>query len=302
MKSKQRPWLMVPAGVMLAWLAATGPVAANPLPDGAIFTHVQLHDPDFCTTHEITMCEDIEQISTEDGMLTFGLYYQPIGPLTEPVTYMDLELHWEETWVAHDLDICCGDFFFEQLEHGIQIEVLVDPQYQLDQFFLIGHLTIEVTTAGRLEIPHALVGEGGYLFVDGIPGTAGVPCGDCTQPCDYSDACLARADVDFLDMTAVQGDLAETEFHGWASGLNPLCDVAFSTPSPFLSLVVEEAPSGYDVTVVADATGLEPGEHFGYVVAFTNMPCELCLPVYLTVTPTTPVGRGTWGAIKSLYR
>jgi hypothetical protein len=302
MNPRQRRWFLVLAGAGFGLLAAIGPVAANPLPDGAIFTHVQLRDPDFCATHEIATCEDIEQISIEAGLLTFGLFYQPIAPLTGPVAFMDFELRWQDSWVAHDLIICCGDFFFEQLEHGIQIEVLVDPEYQLDQFFLIGHVALEVTTAGRLEIPHALVGEGGYLFVDGIPGTAGVPCGDCAQPCDYSDACLARTDVDFLAMTVPQDGLAEAQFHGWAGGLNPLCDIAFYTPSPFLSLVVEEAPSGYDVTVVADGTGLEPGEHFGHVVAFTNMPCELCLPVYLTVTPTTPVAKETWGAIKSLYR
>lgn len=306
MKRNQRRWLWTSiaagCGVLAAVLSATAPASANPLPDGAIFTHVQAHDPGFCANHGITSCEQIQQITTEDGLLEFGLFHQPVAYYPEPASQISFELHWPQTWDFHEITVCCGDYTFEMTTHGIQVDVNVDPAYQLDEFFLIAHVALEVTTAGRLEIPQASAGEGGFLFLDGIPGTAGVPCGDCTKPCDYSETCLAHTDVQYLEMTVPEGGLAEAQFHGWAIGMNPLCDIAFSTPTAFLSLEVEEGQSGYDVTVLADGTGLQPGEHFGYVVAYTNLPCEMCVPVYLTVTPGTPVSRETWGAIKGQYR
>ena len=280
-------------------------VVANPLPDAAIFTHVQTQDPNFCTNHGVASCEDITQITTETGLLEFGLFFQPVSGLSEPIEGVAFEATWPEGWSYRAIDVCCGTYSSALTGNEIVVTITTDPGYQMNEFFVIANITLDVATAGRFAVTSAevILEDIGSMWIDAIPAWAGVPCGNCTQPCDYEDACLARAEVDFLEMSATQGSQAQTVFRGWASGFSTLCDVAFESPSEFLSVEFEfSAMGGYDVTVTADATGLALGYHFGYVRAYTSGGCEMCIPVYFTVTPGTPTQRTTWGGIKGVFR
>lgn len=113
---------------------------------------------------------------------------------------------------------------------------------------------------------------------------------------------MPYTDADRIELQATVGGTALGGFHGGASGMSPLCDVVFGTGADWLELEVTPAPTGgYDVTLVADATGLVPGTHETWVNAMTPS-CQGCVQVILTVLPCSPTQDSSWGEIKGIFR
>ncbi len=295
------------AGLILtcAPILWTGPAVANPLPDAAVFTHVQSHDPDFCTATTISSCDQIVQVAGESGLVDFGIFHQPLGTMSEPIEQFTFEIEWSEDWSFHSIDVCCGSPEWSLTPHGMELTIDVGSAYSLSEFFPVARITLDVPPlAGSFVFTDASVTLAGWnpMWLYGVEARAAVGCGDCSVPCDFADRCLARADTDLIRMTAPVGGTAEATFHGWASGLNPLCDVIFYPEAPWLLLDVVTSPTGgYDITVTADATGLAPGNHTGWIVGYTPS-CSSCFQVLLTVTGGSPTQYETWGTIKHLFR
>jgi len=298
-----RPSSLLLIAVAFGVVLAPPLAGANPLPLASVFTHVQAHDPDFCSTTTITTCAEIVQVSGASGTVDFGLFYEPVSPMPETIEALALEVFWPEYWDWIEADICCGAAEVIPIANGAQILITLDPGYTMEDFFTVGRVTLGVSGAGRLAISDASVTPAGQdpFWVDGIPGRAANPCATCVQPCDYADYCFARADTDLLELTTEVGATTEGMFHGWASGLNPLCGIYFSTEADWLELEVVEAQSGYDIIVTADATGLAPGYHSGWVIGSTPS-CYGCVEVRLTVTDGSPAERHSWGSLKAIYR
>jgi len=293
---------MAAAALLFAALVSTSPVAANPLPIAAVFTHVEAHQAGFCGTTTVTSCEQIVQISSETGFVDFDLFFVPVASLLGAVESFRFEFDWPHRWTIQSLEVCCGTHVLEPGDDGLVLTIDVDPGYQADQFFPIARLALDVPVAGRLVLSDLEMDLGGGPFwILGVPGRAGVPCGTCVQLCDFGDACIADADVDLVEMTAPEGGGVTTQFRGWTSGLNPLCEVYFSSPADWLDVAAMPSPSGgYDVFVTADASGLALGTHETVIQALTPT-CTACVQIVLTVSTATPVQRETWGNIKRQF-
>jgi hypothetical protein len=281
-----------------------GAAWANPLPPAATFTHVQPHDPDFCTATTIMDCDQIMQTTGESGLLDFGVFFQPTLPDPVALTSIDLVIEWPAEWGYVEIEGCCGTASVNVLGNRADVVIPLDPGYTMADFFPILRVTADVTVPGRLEVPegHFVAAGSPPEFLGGYPAWAAMGCRTCAYACDFSDACIAGTDTDRIELAATVGGVALGGFHGWASGMDPLCDVAFNSAAPWLG--VEVMPSGlggYDITLVADATGLAPDTYETWVDAVTPM-CQACVQVVFTVTGCSPAQGVSWGAIKHVFR
>lgn len=285
--------------------SAALPIAANPLIGDAIFTHVQTTDPQFCDENDITDCEMISQYTSENGILDFALFYQPLMQNSGEMQWLVVDVYWPEEWEFVNVEPCVGLVEHETTDFGATFTFyFTDELPTADAFFLIGKVTLNVTSRGRSGI-----GEFFYITVDGdeYPGSgfgarAGYDCGNCAMDCYLADSCWPYFGYSDIQLVAPQGETAVFEFEGWASGMDPLCDVYFSEAVEWIHLeVVEVGIGSYEITLTADATNLTPGIYEGYIEA-TSQSCSLCRYVVFEVTDLSPIETVTWGRIKADYR
>jgi hypothetical protein len=281
------------------------PVVANPLVGDAVFTHVQVSDPQFCSANSITDCTMIDQYSNESGLLDFALFFQPIEHVPEQIQQLFVELRWPEGWQFSSTEACLGEVEMTLLDNGVYLTfTFAEGDANMDSFFLAGKITMNVAERGYLDNVDVFYStyEGGEYGGMGFSARAGYDCGDCSHPCNLEDICWPLFDDSDVYLTASEGETAVFEFTGSAGGMSPLCDIAFNTEFDWISLdVVEVEYLNYNVTVTADAAELTPGIYEGWVNGSTPS-CYLCRYVIFEVLSLSPIEARTWGRIKTDYR
>ena len=283
----------------------TTPAVANPLAGDVVFTHVQVTDPQFCSTNGITDCTMIDQYSSESGLLDFALFFQPIEYLPAPIHQLFVELRWPEGWEFSGAEACLGECEETLVDNGVRLTfTFAEGDASMDSFFLAGKVTLNVAERGYLDIVDVLFTtfETGEYEGFGFSARAGYNCGDCSHPCNLEDICWPLFDDSDVHLTATEGETAVFEFTGSAGGMSPLCDIAFNSDFDWISLdVVEVEYLNYNVTVTADAAELAPGIYEGWVNGSTPS-CYLCRYVVFEVLSLSPIEDRTWGRIKADYR
>jgi hypothetical protein len=304
------------------------PAEANPLPEGAILTHVQPVDPDFCNQCPITACDQIVQYTEETGILEFDLFVYPPG--YEPdLTISRLEglVEWPPQWQFIDYELC----------EGGQGTILVNGnQAQLDiawpacpqmngEVFLVARFIVDVTGYGSLGISelgaavdlHCPPDE--YeMWAVGAVARAGVECSYCYTPCDLGWPCEPHLSPGVLELEVTEGESVRGQIHVYITGSDPdfPCGPNFVATESWAALDVEWTDWNLcEIEVTADASALDRGIYEGWVRGEGD--CVGCTRVVLTVLPGAqgvwdddreagePQDPGTavsWGRLKTLYR
>ncbi|MEZ4396377.1 MAG: hypothetical protein R3C71_05675 [Candidatus Krumholzibacteriia bacterium] len=312
-------WVLVLGGLSIA---GGLPARADVTPDAALEVHVQT--PAWNCDSPITHCDDIEGSALALGQVEFLLYFQPIywQQSHQPVRLSSLhtELHWPDAWQLLDADGCSADW--GQLDwtgspHALTLEWWDCPNLPIEDggVFLMARFVFNATEPGRFWAEY----HNGSTVTLGCPPTTvqtypvfcfaelGEDCEYTRFHCGYLPPCSPFFPTESLELSAPPGAsaVASTEVNGI-----DLCwsQVQLDTTAPWLSAVHKLVEHDYfDVTLTADATGLEPGLYTARLRAHT-MWISRCLPVEFRVldptgvTPPPGAELMSWSRVKSLYR
>lgn len=319
-KSRRRMLSMLRSLPLLAvGLAATA--GANPMPESAIYVHVQPVQADFCDTSPITECSQIEQYTYATGELEFDIFLW--GPDPQAVAACAFQVTWPATWQYLGGEICHGGLGGINVSPG-SAAIAVDwwPYFDCpmlaDEVLLAARLVFNVGGYGELAVTRpATITWGCPPEGDPVPvdwwssATAGVVCAYCYDKCPGQYGyCVPGLNSDELRFELPEGGADQQMIEAGVyppSGGSP----HFAATEPWMSLSVEHpGPDYWQVTVTVDATGLDPGRHEGWVMASCG--CRDCTHVTLDVLSSQGVPEGpdvappdsarSWGRVKSLYR
>jgi hypothetical protein len=317
--SRKQLWLSVGVGVATALLlAAPPPSAANVLPESLLLMHVQPVGAGCATA--ITNCDQIVGGVSEVGTWEFLLYFWPIAwqQTHDPIDIgaIDCELHWPEAWEFVEGQMC--DHWGDEL-------YLSSPPYHLNYDF--------APDWGWWDCPDLPIGDeevflvARFVFDATEPGSFGcwywgntvtLNCAEPLTSDPWSDPAEVACNISY-GATCYHGNgsdcwvyfdcppmVLNAPLGGMATGQCELqsewCDI-WSVTSLTEWLAFEatyEDPRHAHLTVIADASGLAPGTHKGWVRATAPAVCQ-CLEVTLIVSETTPTTSPSWGAIKAFY-
>jgi hypothetical protein len=318
------------SGRWLAWVTWSVPflalglavtAGANPMPESAIYVHVQPVQPEFCESSPITECGQIVQYTYATGELEFDIFLW--GPQPEYVSACALHLAWPTTWQYLDGQICHGGYGGIDVAPG-SASLWIEwpwpdcPMIQ-DEVLLAARLLFDVDSYGELSVrTPATITWGCPPEGDPVPvdvwssATAGVICAYCYDKCPGTSFCQPILAADELQFELPPGG---TDQRMIEAGVYPPYEfqIDFDDTESWMTLSVEHPgpwPDYWQVTVTVDATGLEPGRYEGWVTATCD--CRDCTHVTLDVL----AGQGipdepdvapldsvrSWGGIKSLFR
>jgi hypothetical protein len=284
--------------ILLCWAAAFQHAGANPVPPSVSMVHFPEQPMGSCAAIPFLNCVEVRQSTPELGAVEFDLIVDFLGAVY-PVEGT-FAVDWPEDWTVLQYEVCLPGATIEFEEHGAWI------YFDQDCYSRVARFVMNVTCFGRLRSEGW--GEdvlGWPWFTEAIPGWAGDECNDCDLPCDVmeiGETCQPHFEPGNLYLSAEQGAVVVAEADLYSSTWIEACDVIVGATVPWISPDVEHLSGGcYRVTVSADASGLAPGEHIGWVRA-TSEPCTRCMKVILTVTGATPAEAASWGKIKVLYR
>lgn len=312
------PRAMLPA-LLAAITLSAAIAAANPLPEGAVFVHVQPVDPNFCQ-NPLRNCEDIVQYTEATGILEFDLFLLSLvtGP-DDQLSQFQTTLEWTGIGQLLSYEICNGG---AGIVHDLGDQVILDLTWpscptMTDEVFLIARFIVLAATPGHFgqtDYYNAVAWIGcppdvRAIHPQQLSATVGTTCAYCTMPCNLEAPCEPINDPTSLTVELRQGQSAEYQIHVPIHGgglVNP-CPVSFITTESWMTARGTELGwNDWLVTLEVDASGLAPGSYGGWMRSESW--CVDCTRVDLVVLPPTtgvaedPGTSTTWGRVKLLYR
>jgi hypothetical protein len=289
-----------------------GWVPANPAPSCMVFTHVHDAGAELCAGLPVATCEEITPITSRTGTLAFDFildWRYGSGELLERNANLVFRIGWSSAWQFDSAQVCGsgvkgfehdGDtaiFWIESLEGAPIVGDLAG----------LARLVLTVPCQGSLRC----ISYDGFEEYPEWPGArAGVACGSCPYPdCSYRFPMVPAPDPLQLELTANENGYAFGQFHVYAWGWDlepPVGGFAFSETVAWLraettSLGDPFRPE-YDVIVTAEAGGLEPGVHEGWIEVQAPW-CSECEKIVFTVPAAPPAAQGeSWGRLKARFR
>jgi len=295
----------------LLWtLALPGVAGANPLPEAAVFVHVQPPDPG---APPLTSCAEIQQYTSATGELEFDLYLkcficEPGMPLSAVSVEFDWDPDW--TWLGYELPAgATGTVTVNGAQASAELSwpdcpPLADDVTLLLRCFLAVTGTGDFGMAGAPVVANVGCPPMMQLFGWVVAARAGVVCAYCWTACDFSDVCCPSTPTTLLTLAVPQGEpIVETlDYHVWG-GMWP-CPLEVSGSEAWMGVDAESTGEGsYLVTLTVDTSLLEPGHYSGWVrgesegVACTRVELELLLPTGVASGLPDP----SWSRIKTFY-
>jgi len=285
---------------------------ANPLPEA--WVHIHVHQG----SELIATCDEVVQYTEESGQLTFDIYHWPWVAFFEwpevGLGFVNLTATFPPDWTVISAEPSTGGV--GTITPGGAGEYLIDLAWptcpiQSDdhQLFWVARFVMDVTNEGHFGA-HSVEWDLCYPepfpfgYSDIIEAHAAAGWAHCEQPCG-NYGYIVEMEPDLLELEIPQGDTVEAEITlnlGWYEV--PPGYLIHESTAPHVT-VVENFIDPWDVrlTVIADATGLEPGYHQSWVRTTTpNQDCRNQAEVLLHVLPVTPPEAVSWGMLKGLYR
>lgn len=305
-------WLLA-AGIALAAIAR-----ANPMPESAVYVHVQPVRPDFCSANPITECSQIAQYTFDTGELEFDIFLWAPDP--RPLYACDLVLSWPSSWQYRGMEVCHDGWgWIDAGSTGgtLHLEWWWGPTMEND-VFLAARVSLGVDGYGTFATEN---GPGTITWGETpetvpidwrLSATAGVTCAYCYHSCPNGGICAPTLSPAELIFEVPTGGIDQQKLEG---GVYPpyggyTIDIQDTESWISLSVVHGPWPDYWEIKVFVDATGLEPGDYQGWVTATCG--CRDCTRVTLHVLPSQsvpeepdespPEASPTWGVIKALYR
>jgi hypothetical protein len=313
------PWLLV-----LPLLAVlVGPVAANPIPDSAVFTHVQPPNPTFCDRVSTMDCEQIVQYTEAIGQLEFDIFLWPVFYTGEEVEALQFTATWPTSWGFVEGSLCNGAEGSINVQGNlaaVSASWLPECPTMGTDAFLVARIVLDVTGHGEFTYRYDL-GCGVTWGCNEYPpfplgalvgAEAGIECDYCYTDCGFQMTCHPQLSPATLDVDVPQGLSDQYTIQATVYSYEYPCTPSFSGTESWMSLAVEQIDWDiYSLTLTVDTQGMELGEYSGWVIGQDD--CRGCTRVNLTVTSSQgiaepgdeaapPGDATTWGQIKTLYR
>jgi hypothetical protein len=292
-------------------LALPGGASANPLPEAAVFVHVQPPAPG---SPPLGGCDQIVQHTSATGELEFDLYLkcfvcEPGMPLSAASVEFDWDPDW--TWLGYELpEGATGSVSVNGAQASAELSWPDCPPLEAEVTLLL-RCFLAVTGTGDFGMAGApTVVEVGCpppgTQISGwvLPARAGVVCAYCWTDCAFGDVCCPSTPTTLLTLAVPQGEpIVETlDYHVWG-GMWP-CPLEASGSEAWMGVSAESTGEGsYQVTLSVDTGSLAPGHYAGWVrgesdgVACTRVELEVLLPTGVPAGPLDP----SWGAVKAYY-
>lgn len=296
----------------LLWLPALPGVApANPMPEAAVFVHVQPPAPG---SPPLSDCAQLVQYTSASGELQFDLYLKCfVCEPGYPLSSLTLELEWDGdwTWLGYELPAGAeGSVSAVGNRASVSLAWPECPPSSGEVLHLL-RCFLSVTGPGRLgstgEPGEALVGcppETMPLFLWIESAQAGVDCAYCWTDCNYGAVCTPATATPLLTLAVPQGTLISESVDFTAYGGAWPCPFQAIGSEPWMQVTTETLgePGSYRATLSVDTGLLEPGHYGGWLRGESE--CVACTRVELEVLLPTGVGSLpgiSWGRIKALY-
>lgn len=296
----------------LSWtLAPSGTLRANPLPEAAIFVHVQPPDPG---SPPLASCAEIQQYTSATGALEFDLYFKCFvcGPGTT-LSGFRMSFVWDPDWIWQGFALPPGAEGSVSVNGAMATAELSWPDCPVmdNEVTLLLRCFVEVTGPGSVDASAAP----GWVDIACPPmptplqswlvgARAGVVCDYCWTDCGFDAVCCPSTPTPLLALAVPRGELVvETMDYFAMGGLWP-CPLDASGSETWMGVSAESTGEGsYQVTLTVDTGPLEPGHYAGWVrgesegVACTRVELEVLLPTDVPEGPPPP----SFGRIKSFY-
>ncbi len=311
------------SGLALAVLLVPGSWA-NPLPGMmGLFIHVQPVNENYCVENPITACEQIQQYTTETGLVEFDIYGVDFALGPEGIVYeICATLDWSPAWSFVDWEPCQdGVGTLEVNGSGGQLCVTWEQCPTIGTApFLIARVLLNVDGFGELIIPPVY---DDYITIDCPPyewddlvfghrAQAGVECAYCYTNCNLTTPQSPRLSEHDLALEAQQGETAVAVIPGEMLGVSGPIPFDVEGTEPWLTGELQWTVSTlFEITVTADAGAMLPGTYECWLRAEAQ--CADCARISFTVLPF-PQGveeepqpqpdeqPASWGRIKDRYR
>jgi hypothetical protein len=271
---------------------------------------------------DIASCEEIEQYSSQLGAMEFALFVYPLAYQGDDlaIASLEAELTWPDSWCLDRWERCnqAQGALHEQGSSATLSLSWSPPRAMLDEVFLIARLVLDAPVSGALafpqEIPVLVIGDQGpfEILAWGIPGQAGMLCGDCTFPCLGSGTlyCTPEVSPETVEVFLAPGGTGLVSFFASAlsaAGPQYPCDLSAEVSEPWMAVtVIPLSWPDHRLDVRLSAAGMNPGIYEGWVRATSR--CTGCGSVRLTVGSTAdihtdePVRFSSWGRLKHAFR
>lgn len=305
-------------GLLVGIVSTAG---ANPIPDSAIFTHVQSPNPAFCDQVSTLDCEAIVQYTEATGRLEFDVFLWPLFYMGEQVQDLHFTATWPASWGFVEASLCNGAEGSIDVQGNLATVSASWPDCPTmgADAFLVARIVLDVTEHGefayRYDLDYGITWgchEYPPTWLGALEGAeAGIECGYCYTDCGFQMLCHPQLSPATLDVEIPRGLSDQYTIDAIVYSWEEPCTPSFSGTESWMSLAVEQIDwERYTVTLTVDTQGLGPGEYSGWVIGEDD--CRDCTRVNLTVTHNQgieepeddrpPDPSTTWGQIKTLYR
>lgn len=292
-------------------LALPGAASANPLPEAAVFVHVQQPDPGSPPLGE---CDQIVQYTSATGELEFDLYLKCfVCEPGVPLWGASVEFEWDSdwTWLGYELpEGATGSVAVNGDQALAQISWPDCPPLEAEVTLLL-RCFLAVTGSGDFGMAGApTMAEIGcppsstQFFGLVLPARAGMVCAYCWTACDFGHVCCPSTPTPLLTLAVPQGEpILETLNYNVWGGTWP-CPLEASGSEAWMGVSTVSTGEGtYQVTLNVDTSTLAPGHYTGWVrgesegVACTRVELDVLLPTGVSAGSLDP----SWGGVKAYY-
>jgi len=289
-----------------------GAPAADPVPDGWFYVHVHQG------TELINDCSEVQQYTEETGELTFDVYFWPMAAFEEyfhvGLELVDLGVFFSPDWTVISAEAAPGAEGTLEPWNNYDYHVVLSwsecpTQNHNHQLFWVARFVVDVTSEGYCNPYNAAYElcypEHGWTNIAAkISAQAGAGWAHCEMPCGQDERYVCMH-PDQVWLSVYEGGTTqdEIEIHCTAQEVSPGWLIHESTVDYVTVEEVYGGPEGIQLTVTVDASDLAPGLHESWVrTTIPDQDCREHAFVRLTVLPSTPTEKVSWGLLKGLYR